>query len=346
MDEYLEPMEWKEIYYLTFPEMKNYRSKKDRSFSSVDLIRFFENNLTDFEQYEVVEYFERYCVRDEIPEIEPLPVLPDLIPPPLPLPPVLPVLILPPPPPPALPPPDPVVPLSLPPGLIDVFPFVIPHLLIPGIKNLLKEYFGVPELQAAVTDFESQAKKWEWMYKDSLNDNVKGSIGGPRFLERKYTAALEEIDRMQALLSHYEALLSQNETQLPQNETRVPEWYDDFEWPGDETWEETDDWWDENDEYEDDDLIREEDYPPSSGGTEGTIPSTMEKIAFYYVEEQLEKECDRLKLEYEWKYWVVIQGTTWYMFEIDGDLYEFTVDEARDFLVELKKLSTPDEMDI
>lgn len=144
MDNYYEEPTWEEIYYSDFPHLR--KKAKNTSFSALDIIRFYENNLTLTEQGIVLAYFKEPKIK--IPKIK-TPV-PEPLPSPTILLPSAPVLL-------SLPLPEPLSlppPISFPSFLLPIFPFIIVPLLPPDILRYLNTMLGVTELEAAVIDLE------------------------------------------------------------------------------------------------------------------------------------------------------------------------------------------------
>ncbi len=314
---------WKDIYYEVHPERR-----KDRSFSSGDLIRFFERNLTFYEQEEIKEYFERFC--QDPPQLFEDPLIPPQLPPPIYIYLPLPFVPLPPPPPTALPPP----PISLP-WVIPLWPFIIPSALPPDILDFLLDSLGISEAHASeVETLKSQI--------ETLEDvpHIKPWKSPPRLLINRLNRQIETLmSQLRDALSQNEALVTQNEALVARNDrlnNEIWQYVGSSVTRDDKIWES---WLEGLEEKEEKVPEFETTLPPSA-------PGDQEKLNFYWLLELIDIEAERLKIDIYWKYWVVNKGITWYMFNAEGEDLEFTLYEVQEFLKYLKEIPTPDEIRI
>lgn len=320
---YSEPS-WEDIFFEIYPHLR-----KDTTFTGKDIIRFFERNLNWLEREEVLNYFSEFCDEETpLPEVFPdPPKLPFL---PIPIIPTYQPPVLPPPPPTALPPPK--TPL-LPEFLIPFFPFIIVPLLPPDILKFLKESIGVREAHASEIDWESRYYEMRGWYNDLLKENVElsqlvkyhefTSMIGPR---------TEEVTITNTIVNVY------------------PAWDDEGKYTSYEVQKLLDliDSLKKGYEEEIEDLLKEleeakeistgqDDLPPDD------IPSIVDQNRFYRILEELEHEGDRLGIFIEWRFWTAgTWGEIWYFFTIDGEDYEYTLDELEDLLDEWRQIQIDD----
>jgi hypothetical protein len=328
---------WREIYFEVLPHLK-----KDKTFSSDDLIRIYHNNLHWEEQQYVLEYFCNQLCEENYPNpTSP----PEPIPPPAPilLPPII-IPIPPPQPPPQVLPPPEIIPL-LPNFLVPTFPFIIFELLPPDILNMLRDAMGINEAHAAeieglmeiIDDLREQP-----VLPDPDIPFLRHPLPGKREFERLEKAIAELVAEREVLMSQNEALVSQNEALIARNDhlnNEIWKYLGSEVSHDDEIWES----WLEGLEEPEPEYIPDPDIE-----REQTDIDEHERvmIGFYQILNLLEAEADRLKMDFEWRGYIVSNREYWYMFRIDGTLMEYSLSELPGLLKVLKNLDTPDQAEV
>lgn len=276
---------WKEIYYLVEP-----LSKKDKTFSAGDIIRFWENNLTILEREEVRDYFCALCEEDFPPPDEPYKILPPQI---YYLPPLFVPYLSPPPPPQIMPPvpqlPPPTSP-TYPDFLLPHFPFVIVPLLPQRVIEYLREELGVKDVSAQIIELESDVN----FYQKELQQKITTLQ-----LTWEYVWELEEkLEEAKLTPEIVEEIPITPETPGEEPGVFGPQIPEDT--PFEEEWEEYDDYWEEQDKYN-----------------------------WHLIIIDLCEDLERFLDDVIYLGWMEdAEGNYWYQFKISGDRIELTGDEV------------------